>query len=90
MIEAPLSVWFGPLAVLDGRQLQVFEDVTWPNGTWPEVGSRLMTRFCTGEDLDDGWIIVQEGVYRYSVKQSGGLIVRIVMREYLGAEITWE
>ena len=90
MIGAPLSVWFGPLAVLDERQLQVFEDVTWPNGTWPEVGSRLMTRFCTGEDLDDGWIIVQEGVYRYSVKQSGGLVVRIVMREYLGAEIRWE
>ncbi len=90
MLEEPCSIWFGPLALLDEQQLQVFEDVAWPDGTWPEVGSRLMTRFCTGEDLDDGWIIVQEGVYRYSVKQCGGLIVRIVMREYLGAEIIWE
>jgi hypothetical protein len=48
-----------------------------------------MQRILNGEDLDDGWVIVQEGVYRYAVRQGGGIIVRIVLREYLGAEILW-
>ncbi|MGR9556487.1 hypothetical protein ACU8MG_25445 (plasmid) [Rhizobium leguminosarum] len=89
MLDEPASVWFGPLASLNDPQLAMFEKVAWPDGLLPEVGSRLMTRLLTGEDLDEGWIVVQEGVYRYSVNQFGGLGVRIVMREYLGAEIIW-
>ncbi|WP_095448451.1 hypothetical protein [Ochrobactrum quorumnocens] len=90
MLGEPSRVWFGPLVVLDETQSEVFENVVWPEGLMPEVGSRLMTRFITGDDLDEGWIIVQEGVYRYAVLQSGGVIVRLVMREYLAAEIIWE
>jgi hypothetical protein len=90
MLEEPSSVWFGPLAHLDERQTQVFENVSWPNGLWPEVGSRMMRRFITGEDLDEGWVIVQEGVYRYAVIQTGGMLVRMVLREYLAAEIVWD
>ncbi|MGO4558105.1 hypothetical protein [Mesorhizobium sp. 2RAF21] len=90
MLKKPSKVWFGPLAGLDEKQTAVFENAAWPNGLWPEVGSRMMTRFLTGEDLDEGWVIVQEGVYRYTVMQTGGMLVRIVMREYLAAEIVWE
>lgn len=89
MLEEPTKVWFGPLALLDDKQTSVFENVAWPNGLWPEVGSRMMTRFITGADLDEGWVIVQEGVYRYAVIQPR-TIVRIVMREYLAAEIVWD
>lgn len=90
MLEEPSKVRFRPLETLDKTQTAVFENVAWPNGFWPEVGSRMMTRFMTGEDLDEGWVIVQEGVYRYAVIQTGGLLVRIVMREYLAAEIVWD
>ena len=35
------------------------------------------------------WLIVQEGRYRYRVTQGDGLWVRIVIREYLAAEVWW-
>jgi hypothetical protein len=44
----------------------------------------MMTRVITGRDLDGPWVVVQEGVYRYSVTQiDGGILVRSVMSEYL-------
>ena len=53
---------------------------------WPEVGSRMMSRVLTGQDLRDGWVIVQEGIYRYRVDQFGGMLVRSVLFEYLATE----
>ena len=32
----------------------------------------MMTRLCTRQDMRDGWIIVQDGVYRFRVEQYGG------------------
>lgn len=57
----------------------------------PEVGSRLFVRSFTGQDIRDGWVTVQEGKYRYSVEaqRGGGLRIRIVIAEYLVAEVTW-
>ncbi|TWA26350.1 hypothetical protein FB004_103456 [Sinorhizobium medicae] len=57
-------VWFGPLAILTDARRDIFEGAAWPDGLWPEVGSRLTRPFITGEDLDEGWIVAQEGVYR--------------------------
>ena len=57
---------------------------------WPEVGSRMMTRLATGEDMAGQWVVVQEGIYRYSVQQAGGLRVRSVLSEYLATEVQWE
>ncbi|TIQ79916.1 hypothetical protein [Mesorhizobium sp.] len=89
MVEAPSHVWFRPLESLTTSEREAFEEVSWPN-TWPEVGSRMMTRLLRGDDLAGSWIVVQEGVYRYGVTQrDGGMLVRIVMREYLGAEVFW-
>lgn len=50
----------------------------------------MMTRLCTGEDMTDGWIVVQEGVYRYAAVESAGFQVRMIVREYLAAEVIWE
>jgi 3-hydroxyisobutyrate dehydrogenase-like beta-hydroxyacid dehydrogenase len=58
--------------------------------SWPEVGSRMMTRVATGEDMVGQWVVVQEGVYAYSVQQNGGLRVRSVLFEYLATEVQWE
>ena len=55
---------------------------------WPEVGCRMMTRLVTGTDVVDGWIVVQEGVYRYRVDRwEGGTRVRSVLHEYLGTAV---
>ena len=39
----------------------------------------------------DSWQDVQDGVYRYAVAQeSDGILVRMVLREYLAAEVLWD
>ena len=59
-------------------------------GVLPEVGSRMMTRVMTGQDLADGWVVAQDGVYRYAVAQAGTLLVRTVLFEYLATEVYWK
>jgi hypothetical protein len=88
MRDEPVSVSAVPIALLAAGQRQDFETVAMT--AWPEVGSRMMTRVMTGQDLDDGWIVVQPGIYRYSVSQEGLMTVRMVMFEYLAAEVRWE
>lgn len=89
MLQEPDRVSCAPLHVLLVAARAQFEDVSMPEGLYPEVGSRMMTRLFTGQDLNDGWITVQEGVYRYAVTQNGGVLVRTVLFEYLGTEVLW-
>ncbi len=89
MLESPTHVWSAPLAAFTAGERAEFEHVDLGPG-WPEVGSRMMTRVMTGQDLFDGWIIVQDGVYRYAVAQTGAMIVRTVLFEYLATEVYWE
>ena len=58
-------------------------------GLLPEVGSRMLTRRMTGQDLSDGWVVVQDGIYRYGVAQHGVMLVRSVLFEYLATEVYW-
>ena len=53
---------------------------------FPEVGSRLFQRIAAGVD---SWVVVQEGIYRYFVSQCT-TIVRIVIDEFLFAEVIWD
>lgn len=46
----PSHVYFSPLEYLDYEQRQNFETIEAITG-WPEVGSRMMTRMMTGQDL---------------------------------------
>ena len=49
-----------------------------------------MQRVAGVDPLVDGWVEVQEGVYRYAVAQGpDGLLVRTVIREYLATEVYW-
>ena len=84
----PAHVNIAPIELLSPQQLSQFE---YPQGFvgWPEVGSRLMLRLLeTGEWGEGGWIEVQNGVYRYAVDES--LRVRMVLREYLAAQVVWD
>lgn len=88
MLDEPVHVWFQPLAHLAEQERFSFEN---PEGSfWPEVGSRMMTRMMTGQDMSGPWIDVQDEVYRYTVTQAGGLTVRTVLYEYLATEVVWE
>ncbi|MEN6532402.1 MAG: hypothetical protein ABFD89_01990 [Bryobacteraceae bacterium] len=88
MLDKPASVWSAPLESLTMSEREQFENVEM-GAFWPEVGSRMLTRVMTGQDLLGGWVIVQDGVYRYSVVQRDGLLVRSVLFEYLATEVHW-
>jgi len=57
----------------------------------PEVGSRAMQRLLVvGSDVyQEGWLVVQDGNYRFRVSQEEGLIVKIVLRECLACHVVW-
>ena len=86
----PIDVWATPLLALTDTQRQEFQG-TRSNGVtgWPEVGSRAMQRVVLGDDLDDGWVIVQDNVYRYQVIHGGSIVVRSVLMEYLATQVCW-
>ena len=88
MQNKPERLVMRPLESLTDSEFEEFEHI---NGgpIWPEVGSRMMTRLVTGQDLEDSWIIVQDSCYRYAVIQQGLVIVKMVIAEYLAAEVVW-
>ena len=92
MLDEPSHVWACPLEHLSDAQRQIFEESNDLGGIagWPEVGSRMLTRMLTGEDIAGDWVIVQEGTYRYSVTQAGILRVRSIWAEYLATEVQWD
>lgn len=92
MLEAPVHVWALPLESMTVSEREDFETPITDGGLapWPEVGSRMMTRLVTGDDMAGQWVVVQDGMYRYSVELAGGPRVRSVLWEYLATEVLWE
>ena len=91
MLAQPEHVWILPLESMTAVEREEFENggMAGEPAPWPEVGSRMLTRVVTGQDMRAGWVIVQNGVYRFRVQQSGGMLVRIVLSEYLATEVQW-
>lgn len=91
MLEEPDHVSAMPLVSMTAQQRVAFETVGAGGeiAGWAEVGSRMMTRQLTGQDMDGGWVVAQPGVYRYAVFQNGSITVRSVIREYLATEAFW-
>ncbi len=89
MIQEPGHVAIVPFVAMTPSQREQFENVP-VSSAWPEVGSRMMQRVLGGQDMEGPWVIVQADVYRYSVVQTGGVLVRTVMSEYLATEVRWE
>jgi hypothetical protein len=88
MLGEPRHVWAVPFETLTKEDRTAFETID-AGGIYPEVGSRMLTRVVTGQDLDGPWVIVQNGVYRYALVQDGGILVRSVLYEYLATEVYW-
>lgn len=87
-LDDPASVSIIPLCLMTDEAREVFEAS--PNtGLWPEVGSRAMHRLLVGAEGDYPWIEVQPEKYRYLVAAGPEVLVRIVIGEYLAAEVAW-
>ena len=91
MLGEPTRVWTLPLTAMSASEREEFEydGVVEELAGSPEVGSRMMTRALTGQDMRDGWVIVQDGVYRFRVQQRCGIVVRSVLSEYFATEVHW-
>lgn len=85
--ESPSCVWVAPLYQMPEAQRVEFALPSNRLAGWPEFGSRAMQRLFNGECGPGGWLTVQHGVYRFAVDD--GPRVRIVVREYLAAEVSW-
>ena len=91
-LDEPLDVIIKPLMLMDEAARERFERDDQEFALWPEVGSRAMNRLLVaGADVfDEGWLVVQEGRYRYRTSQDDGLTVRFVIRDYLACEVRWD
>ena len=94
-LEDPTHLVFSPLLSLTAQARKDFEQAALSGqiGGWPELGSRSFLR-ALGEPVDsfeeiDGWTVVQPGRYRYVVSEDGGVLVRMVLSEYLACEAYW-
>jgi hypothetical protein len=92
-LNEPNYVSFKPLLAMRDTERQAFER-SGEGGLagWPEVGSRAMQRLLVvGSDAySEGWLVVQEGNYRFRVSEEDGLTVKIVLREYLACQVAWD
>lgn len=84
-LNEPTHIAYSFANQMTEEQLQQFNN-TIDDGMFPEVGSRLMQRMI--ENGDD-WVYVQENNYRYYVHASTCIIVRIVFKEILYCEVSW-
>jgi hypothetical protein len=89
-VDDPTHLMLAPLISLTEEQREAFENPE-TSSVWPEVGSRAMQRLVEGKNMGPGgWIVVQEGRYRYNASIVEGRDVRIVINEYLAAHLCWD
>lgn len=79
---------FVALEAMTAFQLAEFEMVS--QDLLAEIGTRLYSRMTLDADLVNGWVVVQDGNYRFYVEAEGDSVrVRIVIFEYLAGEVRW-
>jgi hypothetical protein len=89
-LDDPVSVSYRPLEELSPKELETFEAAP-SRSLWPEVGSRALQRILiVSKDVYGEWVEVQPGRYRYLTYQGPGVLVHMVVAEYLSCEVVWE
>jgi hypothetical protein len=89
----PRYIRFIPLATMTQAEREEYEGFgSGVVAPCPEVGSRALQRLLiAGADVyAEGWVVVQEGNYRFRTSQEDGLIVQMVLREYLACQVGWD
>ncbi len=93
-LDDPVRIQFTPFVCMSQYDRDDFERVgSGELRGWPEIGSRAFLRACGAKpyaDQNSPWIPVQENRYRYSVDQHDGILVQMVLAEYLACEVKWE
>jgi len=94
-LEEPNRVVFAPLSTLSLQERRAFEDANLGDLTlWPEIGTRAFLRASDKRpnqfEQKGDWILVQPGRYRYAVAETSGVLVRMVLSEYLACLVLWE
>jgi hypothetical protein len=99
----PDHFWCGRLASLPQDDREAFDSVHFQQ-LFGEIGSRNLQRMLvtqmilqseSGEQQQVGmlindWVDVQDARYRYlAIDDTGGLVIRIVVAEYLACEVAW-
>lgn len=100
---APDHFWCGPIASLPQESREAFDSIHIQH-LLGEIGSRNTQRILvtqvtlqseSGEQrqlgmLINDWIDVQDDRYRYlAIDNVGGIVIRIVVAEYLACEVAW-
>ena len=81
---ATIGLW-----ILNPENFDYFNSVSY--NLYPEVGSRMMQRLFSGDDIDNnGWITVQKNVYKYSVFIQNNLKVRAIIWNKFVSEVIWD
>ncbi len=101
--DEPEHFWCSPLEAMPTEVRESF-DAPHEQYMFGEVGSRGLQRLLvtqaflrsdSGETFEarlllNDWVDVQEGYYRYlAIDDVGGVVVRIVIAEYLACEVAW-
>jgi len=86
--DEPHSVSFVPLVGMPSDTRDLFE-TSLQSSLWPEAGSRAMQRLAVVWPAVPGWILVQPGRYRYLASVGDGVVIRMVISEYLACEVVW-
>ncbi len=89
--QSPSNMGFCPLPLLSEEERVRFESSP-DTGLLPEVGSRAMQRGINlgTPGFSSEWVVVQKNRYRYLAAITGGLVVRMVLSEYLACEVIWD
>lgn len=92
-LDEPSHVAATPLAVMDDYRREAFETPP-DNRLFPAIGSRAFVNLIEHRDrtydVESCWHVLQPGRYRYLVALPTDLVVRIVLSEYLAAEVIWK
>lgn len=91
-LDDPSSVMVVPLMLMTETQRKAFETLS-VSSLYPEIGSRAFVNlYVVGGDVcstEPTWTVLQEARYRYAVAQPEQPLVRIVLSEYVAAEVAW-
>jgi hypothetical protein len=88
-LDDPSNLAVLPFPSMVPEVRESFEASPW-SSIWPEVGSRAMQRLVVSDPGVSVWITAQPGYYRYLTSVSVGVIVRMVIGEYLACEVVWD
>lgn len=90
MIDRPTLISIRPIIEMTAKEIEEFLNSTDFCFLLPEVGSRMLQRVISNDGRMDGWVEVQDNMYRYSVNYHGsGMRVKSIIHGYLTTEVAW-